>query len=781
MSPPARATARAVIPIRGMSCAACVNRVERALGRVDGVLQATVNLASQEATVEYLREQTDLPTLRTAIERAGYHALEAERPPEMEAEAEAYRRLRVKLWVTAILGGLIMLLSMHGLGPSAWHLPPQSRFMLLFFLTTPVLFWGGSQFFRGMGSSLRHGSADMNALIVLGTLAAYLYSTVVTFLPDRLISPGAPVEVYYDTTAMIIVLILLGRSLEARARGQTSQAILRLMGLQPKTARVIRAGEERDLPVEEVRVGDLILVRPGEKIPVDGIVRDGRSTVNEAMITGESLPVLKEFGSEVIGATLNGAGSLKFEATRVGKDTALAQIIRLVREAQGSKAPIQRLADRIAAYFVPVMIGLSLLTFLLWILLPASPSVSQALLKAVAVLIIACPCALGLATPTAIMVGTGKGAEHGILIKGGETLERVQQVDTLVFDKTGTLTQGRPRVTDLCPQDGLSPEALLQLAAAAERASEHPLSLALIEAARERGLPLEEPQAFEAIVGQGVRARIGGREILLGNGRLLQGAGIALGALAAEADRLSAQGKTAIYLAMEGEARGLLAAADTLKPDAVEVVQRLEGMGLGVVMLTGDRRDTAQAIARAAGIREILAEVSPAEKVAYIRRLQAEGRVVAMVGDGINDAPALAQAQVGIALGAGTDVAMEASDITLIGEGLVGVVAAIELSRRILRTIRENLFWAFAYNVASIPIAAGLLYPFWGISLNPMIAAAAMSFSSISVVANSLRLRTWSPPSSSRRAFAGRLRGREGLPEESRPEISTKRKPGNRW
>ncbi|MBI1987714.1 MAG: cadmium-translocating P-type ATPase [Nitrospinae bacterium] len=740
--------ARAVIPIRGMTCASCVNRVEKAIGRVEGVVSATVNLASQEATVEYLRELTDLPALRAAIERVGYRPLEAETPPVMEVEAEAYRRLRDKLWVTAVLGGFIMLLSMHSLGAFAGHLPQESRFALLFFLTTPVLFWGGSQFFRGTWASMRHGSADMNALIVLGTSAAYLYSTAVTFLPGFLIHHGSSLEVYYDTTAMIIVLILLGRSLEARARGQTSQAIVRLMGLQPRTARIIQADQERDIPVEEVQVGDLILVRPGERIPVDGVVREGRSSVNESMITGESLPVLKELGSEVIGATLNGPGSLKFEATKVGRDTALAQIIRLVKEAQGSKAPIQRLADRIASYFVPAMIGISLLTFAFWIILPSSPSFNMALLNAVAVLIIACPCALGLATPTAIMVGTGKGAEHGILIKGGETLERVHQVDTLVFDKTGTLTQGIPRVTDLHSLDGFSPDELLRLAASAERASEHPLSQALVEAARERGLSSEEPQDFGAIVGRGVRARIEGREILLGNEKLLKEEGIDLGTLEAEAQRLSTQGKTPIYLSSNGRAMGLLAAADPLKPDSIEVVRRLQEMGIEVVMLTGDRRETAQAIARAAGIREVVAEVSPAEKLAYIHRLQSEGRVVAMVGDGINDAPALAQAQVGIALGAGTDVAMEASDITLIGGSLMGVVAAIELSRRILRTIRENLFWAFAYNVASIPIAAGLLYPFGGISLNPMIAAAAMSFSSISVVANSLRLRAWFPQTS---------------------------------
>lgn len=749
-----REIARAVIPIRGMTCASCVNRVEKALGRAEGVLSATVNLASQEATVEYLRELTAPPALRAAIERAGYRTLEAERPPEMEVEAEAYRRLRAKLWVTAVLGGLIMLLSMHSLGGFSGHLAQESRFALLFFLTTPVLFWGGSQFFRGAWASLRHGSTDMNALIVLGTSAAYLYSTAVTFVPNFFVPHGSPMEVYYDTTAMIIVLILLGRSLEARARGQTSQAIVRLMGLQPRTARVIQAGQERDIPAEEVRVGDVILVRPGERIPVDGIVREGRSTVNESMITGESLPVLKEPGIEVIGATLNGPGSIKFEATKVGRDTALAQIIRLVREAQGSKAPIQRLADRIAAHFVPTMVGISLLTFALWIILPSSPSFNMALLNAVAVLIIACPCALGLATPTAIMVGTGKGAEQGILIKGGETLERAHQIDTLVFDKTGTLTQGTPRLTDLHSLDGFSPEEMLQLAASAERASEHPLSQALIEAAQERGLSLEEPQDFGAIVGQGVRARIGGREILLGNEKLLQAEGIDLGILGPAAQRLSTQGKTPIYLSLEGKAMGLLAVADPLKPNSVEVVRRLQGMGIEVVMLTGDRRETAQAIAREAGIGEVVAEVSPSEKLAYIRRLQSEGRVVAMVGDGINDAPALAQAQVGIALGAGTDVAMEASDITLIGGSLMGVVAAIELSRRILRTIRENLFWAFAYNVAGIPIAAGLLYPFWGISLNPMIAAAAMSFSSISVVANSLRLRAWSPRNSRKASFA---------------------------
>lgn len=738
---------KSILSVQGMTCGACVSRVERALARVEGVEQVAVNLATRSATVEYRDGDVSVSALLEVIEKAGYKAREVSERNEQgvfgqdHEEERQYRRLKGKLLVSGLLGAIIMAASMRPAWSPLSRLPEGQQHLILLFLTTPVLFWGGAQFFRGMVSSLRHGSADMNTLIALGTSAAYLYSAAVTFFPNFFFRAGSGTEVYYDTTAMIIVLILLGRTLETRARGQTSQAIVKLMGLRAKTARVFREGQEIDVPVEEVRVGDLVLVRPGEKIPVDGIVMEGRSAVDESMITGESLPVAKGPGDQLIGATLNKLGSFHFRATKVGKETALAQIIRLVEEAQGSKAPIQRLADLVAAYFVPAVIGISLVTFLSWEFLAPSASFSRALLSSVAVLIIACPCALGLATPTAIMVGTGKGAEHGILIRGGESLEMAHRLEVIVFDKTGTLTEGSPVVTDIRPQPGLSSEELLRLAASAERGSEHSLGEALVAAARQKGLTLEEPLDFLAIAGQGVRARVDGKGILLGNEKLMQEERVDLGNWEKEAQELAEEGKTPIYLAEARKVVGLFGVADTLKPHSVEAVQRLQALGVEVVMLTGDHRHTARAISRMAGIDCFIAEVSPEEKVSFIKKLQSEGKIVAMVGDGINDAPALAQAHVGIALGTGTDVAMEAADITLIRGDLRGVVAAIELSRKILRVIKGNLFWAFAYNVASIPIAAGLLYPLWGITLNPMIASAAMSFSSLSVVINSLRLK----------------------------------------
>jgi Cu+-exporting ATPase len=581
----------------------------------------------------------------------------------------------------------------------------------------------------------------MNTLITVGTSAAYFYSVAATLFPSVFEAAGMKAEVYFDTSALIIVLIILGRLLEARAKGQTSEAIRKLARLQPKTARVVREGKEMDLPVEEVLPDDIVVVRPGERIPVDGIVVEGRSAVDESMITGESLPVKKEPEDEVIGATINKTGSFKFRATRVGKDTALAQIIRLVHEAQGSKAPIQRLADVISGYFVPIVISIAIATFVVWFNFGPSPALTFALLNFVGVMIIACPCALGLATPTAVMVGTGKGAENGILIKGGESLETAHKLNIIVFDKTGTLTKGEPEVTDTVAVTGFSEEDVLRLAASAEKVSEHPLGEAVVRSAVGRKLLLQDPQDFKAIEGHGIEAVVEEVRVLLGNRKLMNDRGIDVKDLELKAAQFCAEAKTPIYISFDGKAAGLLAVSDSLKETSRRAVERLKKLGLEVVMLTGDNRSTAEAIAAKAGIEKAIAEVLPEDKVDVIKGLQAGGRKVAMVGDGINDAPALAQADVGIAIGTGTDVAMEASDITLIKGDLNGVAAAIELSQKTIRVIKQNLFWAFFYNTAGIPVAAGILYPFFGLLLNPILASVAMAFSSVSVVSNSLRLR----------------------------------------
>jgi Cu+-exporting ATPase len=588
----------------------------------------------------------------------------------------------------------------------------------------------------------------MNTLIAVGTSAAYLYSLIVTFGSHLIMVKGLMLDVYFDTSAAIIVLILLGRFLEARAKGRTSEAIKKLIGLQPKTARVLRNGNEVDIPVEEVTPGDIVIVRPGEKIAVDGTVKEGYSSVDESMVTGESLPVEKKAGDTVIGATMNKTGTFKFEATKVGKDTVLSQIIRLVQEAQGSKPPIARLVDVIASYFVPVVIGIAILTFMIWYLFGPHPALTYAFLNFIAVLIIACPCALGLATPTSIMVGTGKGAENGILIRGAEALETAHQLNTIVLDKTGTLTKGEPSVTDIIEGEGFSRKEILTLAASAEKGSEHPLGEAIVKKAKEQNLNLLDPKSFQAIAGQGIEATVDSKEILLGNLKLMEERKVHLNGLSEKAGRLSAEGKTPMFLAVEGEAAGIIAVADTLKENSKEAVEALRQMGLNVVMLTGDNERTARAIAHQIGIDRVLAEVLPEMKAEEVKRLQAEGKRVGMVGDGINDAPALAQADVGIAIGTGTDVAMESSDITLIGGDLRGVVTAIALSRATIRNIRQNLFWAFAYNTILIPVAAGVLFPFWGILLNPIFAAGAMAFSSVTVVTNALRLRKFKSPMS---------------------------------
>ncbi|MFL5539717.1 MAG: heavy metal translocating P-type ATPase, partial [Longimicrobiaceae bacterium] len=709
-----------------------------------GVLAADFNLATMQVRVEYLPGAADAAELRGAIEELGYvvrdlpsgtgsgaDSLEA-------AHAAEYAALRRRFLVAAVLSVPVLVMAMsHGRIP--WLAFPGSTWVQLL-LATPVVFWCGAQFYRGAWAAFRHRAADMNTLIAVGTGTAYLYSAAATFFP-RFFLAGRPgmggmemsPPVYYEAASVIIALVLLGRMLESRAKGRTSDAIRRLVGLQPKTARVLRGGAEADLPVEEVVPGDVVVVRPGEKIPVDGVVADGASAVDESMLTGESLPVEKAPGDEVFGATLNRTGSFRFRATKVGKDTALQQIVKLVQDAQGSRAPIARLADVISGIFTPVVICIAIATFVAWfVAAPPGARFTLALVNFVSVLIIACPCALGLATPTAIMVGTGRGAEHGVLIKGGASLETAHRLDTLVLDKTGTLTRGRPELTAVLPADGFDEAALLRLVASAERGSEHPVGEAVVRGAAARGIALADASRFAAVAGHGIEAVVDGRVVLVGTPKLLRERGIDPGDAEARAAALAEQGQTPTFAAVDGAFAGIVAVADTLKPESKEAVRALGAMGLQVVMITGDNRRTAQAVAREAGIGRVLAEVLPEGKAREVKRLQEEEkRRVGMVGDGINDAPALAQADVGIAIGTGTDVAIEASDVTLIRGDLRGVVSAIRLSRATIRTVKQNLFWAFVYNVIGIPVAAGALYPLFGVLLSPVIASAAMSLSSV--------------------------------------------------
>ena len=734
------------LTIKGMTCASCVARNEKALRKVPGVLKADVNFATEQATVEYIAGQATRGELIAAVRKAGYDVVDepgagtagAGLVDAASVERERhYRELRRKVLVGAVLSAIIFLGSMRfsfvpGFLQNGW---------LLWALATPVQVWVGRQFYTAAWAGLRHGSTNMNTLVAMGSSAAYVYSVLGVLFPQFFAHQGLGMPRYFDSSALIITLILLGRMLEARAKGQTGEALKKLIGLQPRTARVIRGGQERDLPVAEVQHGDLIRVRPGEKIPVDGVVETGSSTVDESMLTGEPVPVSKGPGDEVIGATMNGSGSFTFRATKVGAETALAQIVKLVEQAQGSKPPIARLADVIASYFVPIVIGIATLTLIVWLVFGPSPALNYALLNFVAVLVIACPCALGLATPTAIMVGTGKGAQNGVLIRDGESLETAHKLTTIVLDKTGTVTEGRPTVTDVVTVDSFTDDELLRLVASAEQNSEHPLGEAIVRYAHDRHLALSEAQDFQAAAGNGVKAVVSEHEVAVGNERWLQEQAAALDGLSGIGQRLAAQGKTPVYAAIDGRSAGVIAIADTVKQGSAEAVRRLRELGLEVILLTGDEQRTAEIIGREVGVDRVIARVLPAGKAAQVKALQDAGKRVAMVGDGINDGPALAQADIGIAIGTGTDVAMEASDITLISGDLNGVVAAIALSRQTMRVIKQNLLWAFGYNVALIPLAAGVLYPSFGVLLNPIFAAAAMGLSSVSVVSNSLRLR----------------------------------------
>ena len=747
------------LPITGMTCANCATTIERTLqSRVPGVVSASVNFATEKAVVEVVAGAVGWKDIARAMEAAGYGVVEAA-PEDMEdAEAEA-RRAEIadqtrKFWTGVVFALPLFVLSMardFGFVGHWAHAPWVNWFMFL--LAAPVQFYVGWDYYVGGWKSLRNGSANMDVLVAMGSSVAFAYSVVVA-VALTLGSAAMGEHVYFETAALIITLIKLGKLLEVRAKGETSAAIKELMGLRPKTARIIRDGTEMDIPVDEVQVDDLVLVRPGERIPVDGVVAEGRSAVDESMLTGESMPVEKAPGDEVVGATINKEGSLRFRATRVGAATALAQIIRLVHEAQGSKAPIQRLADRVAAVFVPTVIVLALATFALWLFV-VDAGFTPALIRLVAVLVIACPCALGLATPTAVMVGTGKGARMGILFRSSGALERAHQLEVVVLDKTGTVTRGEPVVQEVLarapagtvPGSGDDPEAwLLRLAASAERHSEHPLAAAVVGAAKARSVALVEPVGFSAIPGRGVSAQVDGADVVVGTRRLLEELSIDLADLEDEAHRMEGEARTPLWVAVDGTAAGLLAVADGVKEGSPEAVAEMRRLGLRVVMLTGDNRHTAEAIAREVGIAEVRAEVLPDQKAQVVRDLQAEGVLVAMVGDGINDAPALVQADVGIAIGTGADVAMEAADVTLMRGDLRSVPQALALSRATMRTIKQNLFWAFFYNVVLIPVAAGVLYPIASLpmmlrQLHPILAAMAMAFSSVSVVGNSLRLR----------------------------------------
>ncbi len=744
--------AQARLAVKGMTCASCVTAVEQGLLRTPGVLGASVNPAQAVADVTYEPHAIDFEGLRRAIEASGYEAAEAAAATETGVDKQEqdrqreYRTLMRKFWFAAVVSVPVVVFSYPQLFPGLreWLAPDSGArrlvWALLGVVTLPVLLWSGSQFFSGMWAALKHRSANMHTLIAIGISAAFLYSVAAVAFPQ--LFPSAELaEVFWDVTAVVVALVVLGMALEVKAKGRTSEAIKKLIGLQAKVARVLRDGKETDIPVEEVLVGDTVIVRPGEKIPVDGEVLDGASSVDESMITGESIPVEKHVGDEVIGATLNKTGSFRFRATKVGKDTALANIIRMVQDAQGSKAPIARVVDRVSGYFVPAVMILGVASFVVWYAIGPEPRLIFATIVLVTTLIIACPCALGLATPTSLTVGIGKGAENGILIRSGDALQTAKQLDAVVLDKTGTITKGEPALTDVVAADGFDETTVLRLAAALERGSEHPLGEAIVKGAEAKQIALAEAAEFGAIPGHGVGGRVDGKTVLLGNAKLMRDRNVDIDGLTRDWERLAEEGKTPMYVAVDGRPAGLVAVADTVKPDSKAAIAALRRMGLEVVMITGDNARTANAIARQVGVDRVLSEVLPQDKAHEIQKLQLEGKTVAMVGDGINDAPALAQADVGLAIGTGTDVAIEASDITLIKGSLKGVVTAIEISRATMRNVYQNLFGAFLYNSLGIPVAMGVLYPLLGLLLSPLIAAAAMAFSSVTVVTNANRLR----------------------------------------
>ena len=737
--------AKITISVGGMTCAACVRRVENALNSVTGVLDASVNLATGRATIVHGAKWDGPAALKKVIIEQGYEFLGELKDnladPIEASRVREFRDLKIKVTCGAILSVIIFIGSMQHWFGFLQIIPRPIMLWAMFILTAPAVFWVGSRFFVGAIKAARQKTSDMNTLVAVGALAAYVYSAAATFFPHLFMTAGVMPHVYYDGAAMIVTLILVGRLLEAKAKGKTSTAIKKLMGLKPKTAHLIRKDQESEVPVEEVQMGDILIVKPGERIPVDGVILSGQSTVDESMLTGESMPVTKEIGQKVFAATMNKTGSFTFRATGVGAETALAQIIRLVEDAQGSKAPIQRLADKVASVFVPVVFVVAFITFAIWYFLPAQSNFSRALINFVSVLVIACPCALGLAIPTAIMVGTGLGAQSGILIKGGEALEKIHKLSVVVFDKTGTLTRGEPVLTDLVAANGFDGAQVLAYAAALEKNSEHPLAQAILQRAQANGIAVAVVEKFTAASGLGAKGFLKDKLCLIGNRMLMENEGVLVNALDDSAAVLAREGKTVVYVALEKTAIGLIALADVPKASAKQAIESLKRRGLKVMMVTGDNAGTAKAIASQLGIDQALADVLPGNKADEIRKLQKAGEVVAMVGDGINDAPALAAADVGIAIGAGTDVAIEASDITLIRDDLLGVSESINLSEATMRVIKQNLFWAFFYNVIGIPVAAGALYPFFGILLNPEFAAAAMALSSVSVVSNSLRLR----------------------------------------
>ncbi len=743
--------------IEGMHCASCVARVEQELDRTAGVVEAAVNLIGEDVTVSYLPLTTDVAGLEDAVRRAGYTPRQAPAAGEDAIERQdrdrerEYRMLMRKFWFAAVISLPVVVLSYPDLfGLDRWPFFAKGADSLwwvwraLGLVTLPVMVWAGGQFYTGAWQALRHRTANMYTLIAVGISAAWLYSTVAVWWPG--IFPKASfAQECYDVSAVVVALVTLGMALEVKAKGRSSEAIRTLIGLQAKTARVVRDGRELDVPIEQVLVGDTVVVRPGEKVPVDGVIIDGESSLDESMVTGESLPVDKTVGDEVIGATINKTGAFRFQATKVGADTALASIVRMVGDAQASKLPIQRVVDQVAGVFVPAVMIIAIVAFVVWFDLGPTPALAYAVIVAVTVLIIACPCALGLATPTSLTVGMGKGAEQGVLFRGGDALQAARQLQVIVLDKTGTITHGQPALTDVITATGFEEAAVLAVAAAVERDSEHPLAQAIVAGARERRLEVPRPARFAAIPGHGVQAEVEGQTVLLGNRKLMADRGIATSELDERAQQLAGEGKTPMYVAIDGRPAGLVAVADTIKPDSVAAIARLRRAGLEVAMITGDNERTAQAIARQVGVDRLLAEVLPRDKAHEVQKLQLEGKKVGMVGDGINDAPALTQADVGFAIGTGTDVAIEASDVTLVGGSLQSVATAIEISQATMRNINQNLLGAFVYNGAGLPIAAGVFYPLFGVLLSPLIGAAAMAFSSLTVVSNANRLRRWHP------------------------------------